>query len=945
MAIKELFYDLRPVALLNPRESRRIDARFKYSRADSAYYVNDQGDYVLANADEPRFAYNFDTGEFEGLLIEGSSTNIINYSATTGAVNGVLLTGSGQLPTGWGFAQSQPGITATLVGSGTERNLNYIDIRFAGTSTAPNRFLIQPKNPGSYTTADGETYTISIYAKLISGTVPAGLVLNFNIASLVAANLTSVDSTLRRYTGTGTVVTGGTVFPRIDVGLNGLGSYDFTIRLACPQLEVGTYASSPIIASGTTITRPADLLTVNSLNIPSTGSLFVDSKAEDTATGSTLLSLKNASNQQINLAIEERSELYNSPALVYSLQGSIKPTLPFPVPGKARNRNIITWGANNYQYTRDSARFAQSLSGSVPANLNQLSIGSDSVDPTKSFNGYINSVYLYSGEITPTVAEAFVRGELDPINADTFVPTGPAGSLSLIVNTQGASFDGDTVFELPAESVANNNDIVITWGDNTESGLENAAAELGAPGLTKTYSSAGLYSIFIEGRLENLRFNNSASAPDLVQIVRWGTTANGNDVFLSPSTMNSAFFGCSQLDFSSTARTTNLPDTSAVTDWRFAFYACSSITGIFPQFNFSAATDFTQAWRDCSSLTGFTAAGNQTQNVTNLSGAWLSCTSLAAFPNINTSSVTNFDLAWANCISLSAFPGIITSAGTSFDSTWSGCTGLLTFPSIVTSNATALTRTWSGCTSLTAFPFIDTSSATTLTSTWFNCSGLNTQFPLISTSNVTSFDSTWYDCTNLPSNALTPFPLIDTSAATSLFRAWRGCSSFVQFPAINTVSVTQMSEAWFNCSSLAAFPSITTDSVETFARTWSGCSSLTVFPSLNFDSAVGTPGGSSFTGLRGTWLNCTSLTTFPANRFDSTLCTEFFEAWKNCALTVQSIENILVSLVTAGQTGGTLSIDGGGNASKSTWSVAANNAYDTLADPVTGRGWTIFFKP
>ena len=77
--------------------------------------------------------------------------------------------------------------------------------------------------------------------------------------------------------------------------------------------------------------------------------------------------------------------------------------------------------------------------------------------------------------------------------------------------------------------------------------------------------------------------------------------------------------------------------------------------------------------------------------------------------------------------------------------------------------------------------------------------------------------------------------------------------------------------------------------------------------------------------------------------FDTTgtlTATAFIAAWFNCALTAQSIENILVSLDTNGATGITLSINGGTNAAKTTWSAAAVTAYDNLIV----KGWTISFN-
>jgi hypothetical protein len=63
----------------------------------------------------------------------------------------------------------------------------------------------------------------------------------------------------------------------------------------------------------------------------------------------------------------------------------------------------------------------------------------------------------------------------------------------------------------------------------------------------------------------------------------------------------------------------------------------------------------------------------------------------------------------------------------------------------------------------------------------------------------------------------------------------------------------------------------------------------------------------------------------------------FTNAFTNCALTAQSIENILVSLDTNGASNIILGIDGGTNAGQSSWTAAATTAYNNLIT----KGWTI----
>ena len=897
MAIKELFYDNRPQVLLDPKASQRIDSRFKFTRNGTATYVDRDGIVKTAAVDQPRFGNDQDSG----LLLEASTTNLVTNSD------------SNPLP------RTSIDFTVTTANIVTPRGeIGPVAACYIYRAVGYGSRIPLPTQPN-------DVYTLSLWARADTGTLSVTL----DVSDQGLKSFTVTTEWTRISTSSTTPSTN--IFGDIDCN-----SVDRTLYIWGVQIERGPVATSYVPTGGAAVTRAADLLSVES-PLPATGSVYIDARATKAEEDDTLLSIKNSSNDKIDLGFFSNAATYNSVALIANYDGTSKSSLPLPVPTTDRERNIITYGSQNYQYGSNTARFATSLSSSVPTDLNKLSIGHDSVDPTKAFNGYLNSVYLWSGELTPAVAEALVRSELDPIDADTFVPTGPAGSLSIVINTQGAAADGDKVFELPAESVANDNDIVITWGDQTESGLEGAAAELGAPGLTKTYTAAGIYSIFVEGQLENLQFNNSSSAPDLLQIVRWGTTANGNDVFLSPSTMANAFYGCSQLDFSSVARTTSLPDTSAVANWTQAFYNCSSITGIFPQFNFSGATSFVRAWAGCSSITSFTAAGGQPQNVTQFFRAWDGCSGLTSFPLIDTSSGLSFNSAWQNCSSLTSFPAINTAASVGFNSTWRNCSSLTSFPLINTAFGIDFGFAWGGCSSLTSFPLINTSAGESFIGTWSNCSSL-TSFPLINTSSGTSFASAWLGC-----SSLTSFPLIDTSNGTSFNSAWRDCIGLASFPLLNTSSGTDFARAWYVCVSLASFPAINTSAGTNFGQTWYANTSLTAFPSLDFDSATGSASDAStvLSGFYGAWLSCSNLANFPANLFNNTTCTRYLQAFQGCALTAASIENILVSINTANTSNGNLSLEGGTNAAQSTWTTAATNAYNALV----GRGWTITFNP
>ena len=241
---------------------------------------------------------------------------------------------------------------------------------------------------------------------------------------------------------------------------------------------------------------------------------------------------------------------------------------------------------------------------------------------------------------------------------------------------------------------------------------------------------------------------------------------------------------------------------------------------------------------------------------------------------------------------------------------------------------TDLTKWLRETTSLTSFGFVDVSHVTNFQATWRGCTGL-TSFPAIDTSSCTNLQSTWQDCTGL-----TSFPLIDTSSVTTFQSCWQSCSGLTSFPLIDTSSATTFSYAWQSCSGLTSFPALNFSNAVSLASSWRSCTGFTTFPSVDFSS------GTNFSYA---WFACSSLATYPANQFDTTgtlAAAAFHNTFRECALTAQSIENILTSLDTNGAQNIALAIQGGTNAAKTTWSTAANTAYTNLIN----KGWTITYN-
>ena len=200
-------------------------------------------------ADVPRF-----TGSAQRLLIEGQRTNGIRNPRGEGAVAGT----PGTAPTNW-FLSAAGGVNFNIVGTGTENDLPYVDIRLSGTSTTGESPLIRADLV--YPVASvGQVWTHSMYARLIAGTLTGitnfnmfvtewtsgGAFLNQSFSSFTLASGSLIGARLshiRTLTGATAGLAGSQFSFSVSVGV----PIDCTFRVAAPQLELGAFASSPIL--------------------------------------------------------------------------------------------------------------------------------------------------------------------------------------------------------------------------------------------------------------------------------------------------------------------------------------------------------------------------------------------------------------------------------------------------------------------------------------------------------------------------------------------------------------------------------------------------------------------------------------------------------------------------------------------------------------------------
>lgn len=233
----------------------------------------------------PRFDYNPATLLLRGLLIEEQRTNGIRNNTAQGAVAGT----PGTFPNFWlGFLNSITGVAFSIVGTGVEKGINYVDIRMNGTpsATVPQGLQITFEGNSAIAASASQTWTQSLWLSVVGGSTAniTGFFHNiqqYNLGAFVAENNVAItpNSTLTRYSGTVTFTAATTTnaLPLIGLGVTSGAAVDITIRIGLPQLELGSFVTSVIPTTTAAATRNfdnADITSISSWFNASEGTLY-----------------------------------------------------------------------------------------------------------------------------------------------------------------------------------------------------------------------------------------------------------------------------------------------------------------------------------------------------------------------------------------------------------------------------------------------------------------------------------------------------------------------------------------------------------------------------------------------------------------------------------------------------------------------------------------------
>ena len=255
------FPNVRPSLDLRFALAKKLDPRITFTRGSTGTYFGPDGIMRTAGVNEPRFDHDPITGQSLGLMIEESRTNLYTRSDIEGSV--------GSTPTGFqpaaGASSGQSVVVSTDISLGPN-----------GQSAKHTRGTSSDSNMGYIFSSGltvGQTYCASIWlyippsqAQKFAGktiTIPAETSPAVTYISLGSFNTNLVGVWQRAYSVFTANSTGVGIIPRTTAVA---GSFFYT---DCWQLEQGSFPTSYIPTTASTVTRSADNAQMTGTNFSS----------------------------------------------------------------------------------------------------------------------------------------------------------------------------------------------------------------------------------------------------------------------------------------------------------------------------------------------------------------------------------------------------------------------------------------------------------------------------------------------------------------------------------------------------------------------------------------------------------------------------------------------------------------------------------------------------
>jgi hypothetical protein len=340
-----------------------------------------------------------------GFLIEEARTNSIRNNTMQGAVAGT----PGTVPTGWILSTASGNLTAReIVGVGTENGVNYIDVRFeaSGAVTGVVQFIA-----GNLVAAsNGQQWVTSNFCKLQGGTL-ANVTVQHVLAEANAggtfiaggtSNFTPTTAALntqrREYARTNTQALTAFVYSAVFVVFSGAGN--ITLRIGLPQLELGAFATSPILTTAAAATRLADVASITGTNFSSfwnqvEGTIVVNGSYISAQANFGVFCAANDNTSNNSFVITKQSA-GSTGIYTQTITGGVSQAVLFNVATSTAATALklaSSYKVNDFAAVGNGGVVSTDVAGSVPA-VTQLFIGA--IQGTLPLNGHIQSLTYYN---------------------------------------------------------------------------------------------------------------------------------------------------------------------------------------------------------------------------------------------------------------------------------------------------------------------------------------------------------------------------------------------------------------------------------------------------------------------------------------------------------------------------------------------------------------------
>ena len=419
------FPTIRPTLDLNFAATKTLDRRITFTRDSIATYTDELGIIRTAPNNVPRFDHDPDTGESLGLLIEESRTNLLTNSNTFNSQTVTNVTISADT-------------TDTLSPDGTYNAAKITD----NSTNGDHRFL------RTYTVVSGSIYTSSIFIKkgtqrYVSILAPTAtstkLWATYDLQDgVITGSHTSTTATITPYPNdwyrcTIKTSAGASASAYLEVSFNSTGvnpSWPTTTKPAeysgsgdyfyvwGMQGELGSFPTSYIPTSGSTVTRGYDLIKITGTNFTdfynqTEGTVFSSHQqysGQSDTQNTYVYQIANATSSSVAFRLVDKNNYYSNPARLTATQWTNDVMLQKPdVTNGERIRTAFACKVNDAAVSYDGATVLTDTSLDMNSGQIEMSIGGFTQSPQAFLNGHIQQISYYPKRLPNAQLQSLTR--------------------------------------------------------------------------------------------------------------------------------------------------------------------------------------------------------------------------------------------------------------------------------------------------------------------------------------------------------------------------------------------------------------------------------------------------------------------------------------------------------------------------------------------------------